>query len=210
MPPSKNGPASSAESEADAALHSDQSLLRLLRGGSQDAATQLYLRYANRLRALAKTQFSAELARREELDDVVQSVFGSFFRGATRGQYDVPEGEDLWKLLLVIALNKIRAKGKYHRAAMRDVRVTRGVEDIEEAEAPRSRRDDSALENLNAVIHESLQRLPPTQQRMTMMRIQGYTVAEIAAATERAYRSVERGLKVFRDMLEERLKEEDY
>ena len=43
---------------------SDHSLLRRFRHGSQDAATQLYLRYAQRLRALAQAQCSAELARR--------------------------------------------------------------------------------------------------------------------------------------------------
>src|SRR5579884_2141861 len=103
---------------------SDASLLRRLRQGSEDAATQLYLRYAHRLRALARAQSSPELARRVEAEELVQSIFGSFFRAAGAGHYDVPVGEELWKLFLVIALNKIRAKGNYHRAAKRDVRQT--------------------------------------------------------------------------------------
>ena len=45
-------------------LPSDRSLLRRLRGGSQDAATQLYYKYAKRLRALARASTSAQLARR--------------------------------------------------------------------------------------------------------------------------------------------------
>jgi RNA polymerase sigma-70 factor (ECF subfamily) len=98
-------------------------LLRL-RLGNQDAALQLYLRYAHRLRALAKAQCSAELARRIDTEDIVQSVFGSFFRRAGQGYYDVPAGDELWKLLLVIALNKIRAQSAFHRAAKRDVRRT--------------------------------------------------------------------------------------
>ena len=37
-------------------------------------------------------------------EEIVQSVFGSFFRRARSGDYDVPVGDELWKLFLVIAL----------------------------------------------------------------------------------------------------------
>ena len=58
----------------------DHSLLRRFRGGSEDAATQLYLRYAHRLRALARAKCAPDLAQRLDVEDIVQSVFGSFFR----------------------------------------------------------------------------------------------------------------------------------
>jgi RNA polymerase sigma-70 factor (ECF subfamily) len=96
---------------------SDRSLLVRLRQGNEDAATQLYLRYAERLNALIQSQCSTELARQVDAEEIVQSIFGSFFRGANQGYYDVPAGEELWKLFLIIALNKIRAKGNYYRAA---------------------------------------------------------------------------------------------
>ena len=99
---------------------SDRSLLVRLRKGEQDAATALYLRYAQRLRALVRARCSSQLARRLEPDDIVQSVFRRFFRRVLQGDYDVPPGEELWGLLLVIALNKIRAWGNFHRAARRD------------------------------------------------------------------------------------------
>src|SRR5262245_47500437 len=108
---------------------SDHSLLCRFRLGSQDAATQLYLRYARRLRKLAAAECSGDLTRRVDVEDIVQSVFGSFFRRARQGLYDVPPGKELWRLLLVIALNKIRAKGAFHRAAKRDVRRTTGGEE---------------------------------------------------------------------------------
>src|SRR5271167_4544767 len=98
---------------------SDHSLLSRYRGGSQDAATELYLRYVERLRGLARAQLSANLAAKVEIDDIVQSVFGSFFRGVNDSLYHVPAGEELWKLLLVIALHKIRDQGRYHNTAKR-------------------------------------------------------------------------------------------
>src|SRR5438093_198831 len=74
---------------------SDRSLLLRFREGSQDAATLLYLRYAQRLLALVHAQSSLDLAVREDPEDLVQSVFRSFFEGVNRGYYDIPAGEEL-------------------------------------------------------------------------------------------------------------------
>ena len=105
---------------------SDHSLVRRFRQGHQDAADLLYHRYADRLLTLVQARQSPDLASRVDYEDIVQSVFGSFFRGVSRGMYDVPAREELWHLFLVITLNKIRAKGVFHRAAKRDVRMTIG------------------------------------------------------------------------------------
>src|SRR5918911_5741043 len=115
---------------------SDRSLLRRLRGGSEDPAPNLSRRYAHRLRALARANTSTHLARRVDAEDIVQSVFRVFFAAASQGLYDVPAGEDLWKLLLVIALNKIRSEGVFHQAAKRDVRATAELDRLEPAAEP--------------------------------------------------------------------------
>ena len=112
-PPGQAGPAAVPAGAAP----SDRSLLRRFRGGQPDAATELYLRYAERLRALADKQCAPDLAPRLDPDDIVQSVFRTFFRRAAGGQYDVPEGEDLWKLFMVIALHKVRSAAAFLRAA---------------------------------------------------------------------------------------------
>src|SRR5947209_2967579 len=119
--------------EVTAEPASDGSLLRRFRAGSDQAATELYLRYALRIHQLAEAICGDDLAQRLDADDIVQSVFSSFFRRAREGHYEVPDGEELWKLLMVIALNKIRASGNFHRAARRDVGVTRQVGVLAEA-----------------------------------------------------------------------------
>src|SRR6266852_3168881 len=113
-------------------IRSDTSLLRRFRLGSEDAAAELYRRYAHRLRRLARRQSSSVLARRVDADDIVQSVFCAFFQAARKGYYDVPDGEDLWKLILVIALNKVRTKRTFHQAAKRDVRLTASIRGLKE------------------------------------------------------------------------------
>jgi RNA polymerase sigma-70 factor (ECF subfamily) len=191
-------------SRPESAACSDRSLLMRLREGSEDAATQLYLRYVHRLHALTQAQCSEELARLVDAEDIVQSVFGSFFRAASQGYYDVPAGEELWRLFLVIALNKIRAKGNFYRAAKRDARLTIHGEGLED----RAAKSDDDLAFLRLTVNEALERLPPQHRQMVNLRIEGYEVAEIAHQTGRSHRTVERILQQARRRLTELLEGE--
>jgi RNA polymerase sigma-70 factor, ECF subfamily len=186
---------------------SDRSLLWRCRQGSQDAALQIYLRYARRLYNLARAECSPALAARVDAEDIVQSVFGSFFRGAGAGYYDVPDGEELWKLFLVIALNKIRAKARYHRADKRDARRTVGGDHLDALDAPAGA--DASCPLLRLVIDDTLARLPPEPRRVVALRVEGYEVAEIAERTGHSRRTVERLLQKCRHRLTELYREDD-
>src|SRR5581483_6897510 len=171
---------------------SDGSLLARVRDGSQDAAAALYHRYAQRLLALARAKCGADLAARVDAEDIVQSVFGSFFRAAARGYYDVPSGEELWGLLLVIALNKIRAKGAHHRAAKRDVRKTVSGDVLVDSGLEPPDSDEAAQTLLRMVIDEVVAGLPEGNREVVRLRIEGYEMPEIAARTGRSLRTTER------------------
>jgi len=173
---------------------SDRSLVRRLRAGSNDAATQLYLRYARRLQDLAQAKCGADLAPRVDAEDIVQSVFRTFFRRVARGDYDVPDGEELWSLLLVIGLNKIRSVGAYHRAVRRDVRASAGSEVLEQAGGA-VRGDEASLNVLRLAIEEALADFSPSHREILNLRIEGHEVAAIAASLGRSKRSVERILQ---------------
>jgi RNA polymerase sigma-70 factor (ECF subfamily) len=190
-------------------LPSDRSLLRRYRLGQEDAATQLYVRYAERLRALAAAQCSSALARRVEPDDIVQSVFRTFFRRVMRGGYNVPAGGELWNLFLVIALNKIRSLATFHLAAKRDVRLVKTGDTLDRALDDVAQTDQSALDVLRLIIDEILDSLPAVQRQMIELRIQEYEVAEIAERTSRSKRTVERVLQQFRKRLQREMAIED-
>jgi RNA polymerase sigma-70 factor (ECF subfamily) len=188
---------------------SDHSLLRRLRLGNQDAATQLYLRYAQRLRALTRAKCAPDLAPRLDADDIVQSVFRTFFRRVAKGDYEVPDGEELWKLFLVIALNKIRTVGAYHRAAKRDIRASSGAEALEHAAEVATGGDATSLSILRMVIDEVLAGLSPPHRDIINLRIEGHEVAAIAERLGRSKRSVERILQGFREMLAGQIREDE-
>ncbi len=175
---------------------SDGSLLREFRHGDQEAARLLYLRYAGRLRALARSRSSPELALRVDADDFVQSVFGSFIRGVIHGSYEVPAGEELWNLFFVITVNKIRAKGAYLRAQKRDVRRNIGGDAVDELST-----DREAGAWLKLAIDEVLQQMPSHCSEVIRLRMEGYEVAEISEMTGRSKRSVERNLQTGRERL---------
>jgi RNA polymerase sigma-70 factor (ECF subfamily) len=160
------------------------------------------------LHALVVRQSSKDLARRVDAEEIVQSVFRTFFRRAARDHYTVPDGEEMWKLLLVIALNKVRAAGAYHRAAKRDVRQTVAGEAFDLAMESERGRDEGALTVLKMVVEELLEGMPPAKRQMIELRIEGYEVAEIAEKVQRSKRSIERVLQGFRNRLESLIRED--
>ena len=185
--------------------NSDHSLLQRFRDGEQDAATELFLKYGARLQALARSQTSASLGTRFDPEDVIQSVFRTFFRRAANGLYDVPEGDELWQLLLVIALNKIRSLATYHRAAKRDLSRTEEHVESDKSQYERSNIDKNSLDTLEVVLDDFLDSLPVVQAEVARMRMQGFQVADIAEKTGRSKRTVERTLNSLRKSLLERL-----
>lgn len=191
---------SSPRSFAEAvASGSDHALLHRYRGGSQDAATQLYVRYVTRLLHLVDGRIGDDLAPRIDAEDVVQSVFRSFFRGVAQGYYDVPAGEELWGLLLVMALNKVRAHATHHRAAKRDVRSTIGSQVLDESADAGN--DEIAASFLKLAIDEVLSGLSELDRKVIELRIAGHDVQDITDAVGRSKRTVERVLQEFRARL---------
>lgn len=194
------------DAESESTFPTDQTLIRRFREGSQDAASEIYLRYAKRLQATAKKQTSTDLAVRKGADDIVQSVFRTFFRRVAVGQYEVVDGEDLWKLFLVIALNKIRTAAEYHRAQKRDVRRSKSVDsDLYRALSGRQNDEQVAMLVLQMTIEDILEKIPESNRELVRYRIEGFSVAEVAEKSGRALRSVERVLQNFRSRLWEEI-----
>jgi RNA polymerase sigma factor (sigma-70 family) len=178
---------------------SDRGLVRTFQAGSEEAAAYLYQRYAQRLTELAAHRRPADVAARFDPEDVVQSVFRTAFERLRQGLYKVPEGGDLWGLLLVLALRKVQKLSAVHRAAKRDARITDGPEAIDNSR----QRDEEADEFLRLVVNELIDGLPAAHQTIVRRRMENYEIAEIAAQVGRSTRTVERVLQQFRDRLGE-------
>jgi RNA polymerase sigma-70 factor (ECF subfamily) len=175
---------------------SDATLLRRYRSGDEAAASDLYRRYAHRLRTLARQYCTPTYAGRFDADDVIQSVFWAFFHGARHRAYDVPPHGELWGLLMVLALNKVRDLVGHHQAGKRAVRHTASGAELDAH--PALAADESAAAFLRLVVDEQVAALPESNRQIIRLRTEGHEVGEIAAATGRSRRTVERVLQDFR------------
>ena len=175
----------------------DGSLLRRLADGQEPAADVLYRRYAERIRSLARARLPAHVIARADPDDVVQSVFRAFFESARRGLYQVPDGQTLWHLLVVVTVNKVRSLHAHHSAARRDARLTIAWE---ASEVDRAAPGGDLME---LAVRDILERLPAAERAAVELRLEGYEVSEIAGRTGRSKRSVERSLQKARAHLDE-------
>jgi RNA polymerase sigma-70 factor (ECF subfamily) len=173
----------------------------------EEAARQIWLRFASRLRAVVRQRLAPDVLRRAGEDDVLQSLFASFF-AAPAGSAGPPQSRaDLWRLLVHFALCKVVNTAEYHRAQRRDVRRERLLSDTPddgftpaEPEDPRwIGPDDEAAAREE---FDRLRNLVPDDLRPVFdLRLEGYTNAEIARRINRVERTVELKLRAIRGVL---------
>ena len=96
-------------------------LLERFRGGDDLAAAALFARYFERLTSLARSRLSTRLARRTDPEDIVLSVYRSFFVEAREGRYTLGRGGDLWRLLAAITRHKLLRQVRRQSADRRSV-----------------------------------------------------------------------------------------
>src|SRR5437016_3582552 len=110
----------------------DDSFLRLIarvRAGEPEAAAELIRSYEAEIRREVRLRLG-DLRMRRVFDsmDICQSVWFSFFVRASTGSYELDKPEDLLKLLVGMARNKLAFQVRKQRAARRDHRRTVGGE----------------------------------------------------------------------------------
>ena len=176
---------------------SDHDLIGLLRDGDQFAAEEIFNRYVRRLIALSRKRLSAKIRQRVDEEDILQSVFRSFFQRAQEGQFAVEDGGDLWRLLVVITLNKLRRKVEHHTASKRGVQREMGMQNQNDDDVPRYESvdkgpsPDAELE-LSDELSVLTQDFSDAQRRMVELRLQGYQIQEIADDAQASERTVRR------------------
>jgi RNA polymerase sigma factor (sigma-70 family) len=188
----------------DASIH----LVSRWRAGDQRAADELFRRYAEQLVGLTRRRLSAKLAHRIDPQDVVQSVYRSFFSGALAGRYDLQRGGDLWRLLVGITLHKLYRQIERLKAAKRAFdreQALGGDDNLWGIPAEILARGPSPLEAVALAdeLEQFMSQLEPVHRRMLELRLQGYGREEIAAQTERSERTVRRVLERIKQQLDD-------
>jgi len=180
--------------------------------GDQNAATELFNRYVNRLVALARAKLAPALAQRLEADDVVQSACNSFFLRVRDGRLLVQPGGELWDLLAAITLNKVLGQAEHHAAKKRSIKREVKLADGESVcwlDIEAIAHDPGAGEQL-ALLEEcekAMSGLAPVHRRIVELRLEQLTTTEIAAKVGRSDRMVRLVLSDFGKRLQKRFAE---
>jgi len=182
------------------------SLWRRFQADEPRAAEQLFRRYVARLTALANRRLSPKLAARLGAEDIVQSAYGSFFAAARSGRFAIEASGDLWRLLATMTVRKLRGQVEHHRAQLRSFEREESL-DADKANEPAADRQPTASELIAAGEQAELlyAQLTPDQACAVQMRLENYTVPEIAAALSCTDRTVRRWLHTAKRLIEAQL-----
>jgi RNA polymerase sigma factor (sigma-70 family) len=156
--------------------------IRRVRMGDAEAAEELVRRFQPVVRLEVRVRLrDPRLRRAFDSMDICQSVMASFFVRATAGQYDLEQPQDLVKLLVVMARNKLAFHFRKERAGRRDNRRIEAAspERVEAARPGTSPSEEIGRRELLAAFR---QRLSDDERQLADRRADGQDWASIARA----------------------------
>ncbi len=177
-------------------------LIQRHQAGAPEAADKIFDHFSRRLCPLAERHLSQKLAGRVEGEDVLQSVFRTFFARSAKGEFQIDSRAQLWQLLVKITVLKARQKGRHHTAKKRDVRREQPIP-ADDWLVKCGNRDPGPEEAAALVdqIESLLHGLPPLYESILQQRLQGYAVAEIATKLQVSRQTVYRALGLLQKRL---------
>ncbi len=186
--------------------------IQLVKDGDSVATNQIWKHYFDRLvRAVRKRLYGQNRAVSDE-EDIVLSVFESFYGAAEQGRFpDLADRDDLWQLLLTMSARKVVDKRRH------DHRQRRGG-DIKRYSLQGEAEDSTIIEAIGTdpspemvlMMQESVEQLfshlgGGQLQELAGAKLEGCSNAEIAARFGCSERTIERRLHLIREKLQQEL-----
>jgi RNA polymerase sigma-70 factor (ECF subfamily) len=176
----------------------DLTLLSAFKAGDDSAARELFDRYCERLMRLARRRIGQRMTSRVDPEDILQSVFRSFFLRARNDEFSFHAEDDLLKLLVRITVHKSLRQVAHHRAAKRNpeqelMQASDGDDFLAlvAADEPGPEVEVALLDELE----KFMCRLPEFDRDVLSMKVQGYSTVEIAEKLGSYDRKVRRALE---------------
>jgi RNA polymerase sigma-70 factor, ECF subfamily len=178
-----------------------------------EAARVIWDHFEARLRSLVRRHLDNRIRRREDEQDILQSMYASFCNGQLEGKTPPASREELWKLLVRITMCKVVNTANRHMAARRDVRRERSsvapavpigipfprwmLDHVDRAQ-PSPEEKIIVVEEIQRLLHG----LPEDLRGIVLWKLEGFTNAEIACMIGRTVRCVELKMQLIRKRLE--------
>jgi RNA polymerase sigma factor (sigma-70 family) len=160
-----------------------EELISRVRAHDEQAAAELVRRYEPAVRIAVRTRLTdAALRRIFDSTDIAQSVLANFFVRAASGQFELHTSEQLIKLLVTMARNKLTNHAVKQRAARRDYRRVQADPILEDQIADRGP-SPSQSAAYRELLKEFRSRLSAEELHIADARSLGRSWEEIAAET---------------------------
>jgi RNA polymerase sigma-70 factor (ECF subfamily) len=180
-------------------------LMERLRAGDDAAATRVFNEYAGRLIALARSRLDVRVRQKIDAEDVVQSVYRSFFCRHADGQFRLENWDSLWGMLVCITLRKcVNCNERFHagrRSVTREVSATPADESGGWDLAGREPDPEEAVV-LAETVTRLLEGFEGDEQEIVSLTLQQFSTQEISERLGRAERTVGRVRERARKRLE--------
>jgi RNA polymerase sigma-70 factor (ECF subfamily) len=156
-------------------------LIQRVRQGDPEAAAAIVREYEPEIRRAVRMRLTdPRLHRVLDSVDVCQSVLGNFFVRAAAGQFELERPEQLVKLLMTMARNKLLDQVRRQRAGRRDQRRLEAGGDQALELAADGQPSPSRVVAGKELLSQVYAQLPEEERRIAELRAAGCEWAEIA------------------------------
>lgn len=183
-----------------------------IKEGDSIAAHQIWRHYFDRLVRSVRTNLRGQNRGASDEEDIVISVFESFYRAAEKGRFpDLSDRDDLWRLLLKMSARKIVDKRRHDQRQRRGAGVrVHSLDHAGENDAIIQVIGDEPTPEMVLIMEESFERLIShlgvgQLQEIAVAKLEGLSNAEIAERLECSERTVERRLHLIREKCQQEL-----
>ncbi len=169
-----------------------------LQNGDGRAAEMLWKYYFPRLVSLARNRFDADRDPVYGSDDAAHSALRLLYAGAKDGRYEnVSQRDDLWRLLVVATRRKVIDRVRANETQKRGGLVERiPLDDAMQSPDP----TPEMLAIMEESYSELLAKLRDDRLRqIALLRLEGFSNAEIAQQLDVSPRTIERKLTLIRE-----------
>lgn len=181
--------------------------MELVRAGNADAQDQLWEQFFPQLVALARQRLAGARMAEGDEEDVALSVLNSFFAGASEHRFpDLRGSDNLWRLLSWMTHRKVidwlRHHGRQKRQALGESALLHfdasGQEGMAQVADPNPPPDLEVM--LIDEVRRLVQMLPEAMQIVATLKMDGFSNNEIAEQVGCSLATIERRLKMIREI----------
>ncbi len=182
-----------------------------VKDGDSHAELQIWQHYFERLVRTVRRNLRGQNRAISDEEDIVASVFESFYKAAEAGRFpDLADRDELWRLLLKMSARKVIDKRRH------DQRQRRGDGAIAQSLASPDGEQllqivgDHPTPEMIAMMTETIEQLLQLLrggelQEIAIAKLDGLSNAEIASKLNCSERTVERRLHLIREKLQQQL-----